>query len=207
MLTYRLAGLLMAAATLLAAPACNDDDFFIDEEEPTGGGGGGGGGATDDLLRLDGPNTTGPEVAGGLHRFGVQFFPEDLADFDGRALTGAQIFIGEVPTSLLIEVWRGGETVPGGLPVASVQVSSGIDDIALNDFAFDAPVVITDDDFLWITAEVEVPGGVGRPIGCDAGPNVEGGDWLWSTDRWEPYLDRTGGRESVNWNIRGIVGE
>ena len=59
---------------------------------------------------------------------------------------------------------------------------------------------------LWISLAI-THSDVQQSIGCDAGPNKSGGDWLFKSadGLWDTYLDRTG--ESVNWNIRGIVSE
>jgi len=47
-----------------------------------------------------------------------------------------------------------------------------------------------------------------QTIGCDAGPNSTGGDWLYqeSDGRWLTFQQRTT-TESINWNIRGFVSE
>lgn len=178
-----MARLLALALCALALVACEDDDAPVEN-----------------VLALDGPNLTGPILAAGTHRFAVQFFPEDLDPFAGQNLVTARIFVGQAPESMRISVHTGGTTAPG-IEEASLNVSSFGNVGRFIDYDI-GPVAIDPNDFLWIVAEVELAQSQ-QSIGCDAGPAVEGGDWLWSGDRYEPYVDRTS--ESVNWNIRGVV--
>ena len=179
-----MARLLALAFCALALVACEDDDAPVE-----------------DVLSLDGPNLTGPILAAGTHRFAVQFFPEDLDPFAGRNLATARVFVGRAPESMRVSVHEGGTTAPG-IELTALNVTSFGATQRFVDYRLPDLVEIDPNDFLWIVAEVELAEDQ-QSIGCDAGPAVEGGDWLWSGDRYEPYVDRTS--ESVNWNIRGVV--
>lgn len=175
------------AIAALSLVACEDDDLAD------------AGGA--DVLNLDGPNVTGPVLDEGSHRFAVQFDPQDIEPFEGRSLDAVRVYVGEAPASMRLSVHEGGETVPGR-ELTAVNVSSFGEVRRFVDYRLGDAVPLTSDDFLWIVAEVELPG-TQRSIGCDAGPATDGGDWLWSGDRYLTFEARTG--ESVNWNIRGLV--
>jgi len=168
--------------------ACEDDDF--EDEQPRVA-----------ILNLDGPNVTGPIVAAGTHRFGVQFYEEDLEGLDGRELTAIRVFVGLSPVSMRLSVHAGGDVVPGQ-ELSALNILGDITERSFVDYELVTPVTISDDDVLWLVAEVELDREQ-QVIGCDAGPAVEGGDWLWSGDRWLTYRERTS--ESINWNIRGVV--
>lgn len=181
--------ILLLAFVLPVMSSCEDDDP-ID--------------ASPNELRLDGPNLTGPILDAGTHRFGVRFSQTELQPFDGRELTGIRIFIGSSMRSLYMSANQGGDRVPG-MELEAVQAATPIPGSpAFYDYEFVRPVIIDASQPLWLMAEVELERSQ-QSIGCDAGPAVPGGDWLWSGDRWLDYRERTGGRESVNWNIRGIL--
>lgn len=176
--------LIAFALCALAFVACEDDDA-----------------PAEDILALDGPNLTGPILEAGTHRFAVQFNPEDLDPFAGQNLESARIFIGRAPTSMRISVHAGGTSAPG-VELTALSVTSFGNTQRFIDYRLPDLVPIVPDDVLWIVAEVELAEDQ-QSIGCDAGPAVEGGDWLWSGDRYIPYSERT--PESVNWNIRGVI--
>lgn len=190
--------LLFAFVTALSSTACIEDDPISFDEPPLPPT------ATQDELRLDGDNFTAPRLGAGVHRFAVRFAEGDLIDFDGRELVGMAIFLapGATPDYLELRVFAGGEGQPGReLAVFDAPVPSQLGRFV--EYGFDEPIVIGSDEALWLEAEVDLPTAQ-QTIGCDEpGSGVEGGDWLWSEDRWEPFSERT--PENVNWNIRGIV--
>ena len=190
----RLFALLLIVAT---ATACNDDDFFDEVEPPPPP-------PTSQFveLNLDGPNDSGPLLTEGQHRLGVQFIQSDLTPFVGRELVGISVYIGQAPASMRLSVSSGGAVVPGIELLGFDTDLSNVTERGFYDYLFDTPLVLDYEDVLWLVAEIELDA-TQQSIGCDAGPAVEGGDWLWSSDRWLTYRERT--NESVNWNIRGLV--
>ncbi len=173
---------------LFTFSACQDDDTDFDDNRVT-------------ELKLDKPNASGPILAAGQHRFAVRFTESDLRAVNGKELVGFRVFVGRAPASLELIAYDEGEVVPfneiGALRAASPIASGGF-----FDYEFARPLVINADKPLWLVAEVTLDQQQ-QSIGCDAGPAVFGGDWLWSEDSWQTYRERT--RESVNWNIRGLV--
>lgn len=178
--------MLLLVFTALSLVACQDDDDL------QGAG---------NVLNLDGPNVTGPILEAGTHRFAVQFYEEDLDPFAGQSLGGLRIFVGQAPASMRLSVYRGGEASPSR-EVTALNVTSFGQVRRFIDYRLPDLVPIDPGTFLWVEAEVELLEAQ-QSIGCDDGPAIEGGDWLWSGDRYIPYIERTG--ESVNWNIRGLV--
>jgi len=178
MKTYKIA---LIAAAILMAFACRKD-------------------TVNDLLQLDGENFTGPLLGAGFHETAVRFSPDITRPFTGKQLGAVLWYTGPRAANTEIRIYGPGAGSGPGALLYSKDVTSLARPFAWNEVELDAPVAITGEE-LWIgIAFVHIESG--QTIGCDAGPNRPGGDWLFSTDaQWRTYTDRTG--ESVNWNIRG----
>ncbi len=157
----------------------------------------------DDPLSYDSGNVTGPVLPAGIHEFAVRFTEDELCGHLGNSLSTVQFFIGQAPSLAEVVIYGdGGDSRPGAELYAqnvtnAIQIREWTNHLIVN------PIEITGED-LWIAirvAHVDVQ----NSVGCDNGPNQEGGDWLLRADdgRWLPFTQRTS--ESVNWNIRGIV--
>jgi len=64
---------------------------------------------------------------------------------------------------------------------------------------------------LWISIEAAHIQTI-RSVGCDTGPAVSNGDWIYASavGEWQTFRDyttNTGNPVNINWNIRGIVVE
>ena len=185
--------LLLALFAVLSFAACIEDDPIEFEEPPVTN--------VETELRLDGPNLTGPILAAGVHRFGVRFSEDELEGYGGRDLIGVKVFVGVQPEYLDLIAYAGGDQAPGReLGVILAEVNRTGDFL---EYTFEEPIRIDAAEPLWLVAEVELPQRQ-QSIGCDAGPRVAGGDWLWSGDEWLPFGERVPG-ESINWNLRGLV--
>ena len=44
-----------------------------------------------------------------------------------------------------------------------------------------------------------------QAMGCDAGPSISGGDWMWqeSDGEWQTFRERS--TDNINWNIRASM--
>ena len=157
--------------------------------------------AAEGVIQLDGPNQISPFLEAGVHRFAVRFDEATLGAYAGGNLRAARIFIGVPPDYMRVSVHAGGTTAPG-LEQTALEVTGFADQRGFVDYRLPSPVPIVGDEALWIVAEVDLPA-TQQSIGCDAGPAVPGGDWLWSGDEYLTFPERTG--ESVNWNIRGVI--
>ena len=189
--------LLFSLLATLSFTACVEDDpiDFDDPPEPP---------VVVNELSKDGDNFTAPRLPPGQHRFAVRFSESELLDFDGRELTGVSIFVapGATPEYIDVRVLQGGDTQPGReVTIAGEDTPRDLGQFIT--YTFDEPVAIDAEEPLWLEAEVQIATAQ-QTIGCDAGPRVPGGDWLWSEDRYLPFAERAPG-ESVNWNIRGVL--
>ena len=113
--------------------------------------------------------------------------------------------MGAKPQSAEIRIYgEGSPSFPGTLLYAAV-VTDQIRTLQWNEHTLSTPVDMTGDD-LWISVAL-THASEQQSIGCDSGPNVANGDWLFQSadGQWDTYRNRTG--ESVNWNIRGKISE
>lgn len=156
----------------------------------------------DSFLQLDGDNATGPLLDAGQHETAVRFTADRTRQFNGRQLTEVHWYTGPRPAATQVKVYGPGPgNAPGSL-LYSKDVSSSVRPFNWNVHRLDTPIEITGQE-LWI-AIAFTHAERGQTIGCDAGPNRIGGDWLFTLDnQWRTYIQRTG--ESINWNIRGKV--
>jgi len=176
---------------LLSFSACEKD-------EPNVGPGG------TELLRLDGDNSTSPILPAGFYEHAVKFPTSLTSLYDGDLLTGVQVHMYDVPSTVEIVVYTAGTSanIPGSLLYEGTV--SGLTPNAVNDILFETQdqILIGRSD-LWISVAYSTSGG-SQVIGCDAGPRVPNGDYLLDNTTWTTFQDFTG-TESINWNIRGIV--
>ena len=187
--------LFFALLASLSFMACNNDDDDNPTPEPS-----------ENELRYDGPNATGPVLGAGTYEAAVRFPASYLDAYQGRSIDAIAFFLGELPASCIEKVYEG--TTAGNEPqneIYSFDVTSGIEAPRLNRLTLSDPIPVADED-LWLSI-VFVHNGQQQSIGCDAGPNQPNGDWLYDSNdsQWLPYTDRT--PESINWNIRGELTE
>ena len=177
---------------LLAFSACQKND-----EPPVPSG--------ENVLNYDGPNATGPLLAAGEYEAAARFPAVETSPYEGKPLTEVTWFMGILPSSCKVRIYGPGSGDEPGQLLYSADVTDRVQVPAWNTHELRDPILIEGQE-LWISIAFTHPAQQ-QSIGCDSGPNVAGGDWLFSSNdnRWRTYVQRTG--ESVNWNIRGIVGE
>ncbi len=156
------------------------------------------------LLQLDGENATGPLLSAGPHETAVRFSPDLTGKFEGKTLSSVLWYTGPRAASTEVRIYGPGIGNQPGTLLYSKDVSSSVRPFSWNEHTLTTPIPINGEE-LWIGIAF-VHAEEGQTIGCDAGPNRSGGDWLFSTDNeWRTYLTRTG--ESINWNIRGKISD
>ena len=171
--------------------ACNNND----DDGPT----------TENTLRYDGDNATGPLLAAGVHEAAARFPASVLSEFVGRNLSSISCFIGNVPQNIKVKVYAEGTFDQPGALLFSADITGSVAAPSWNEIPLSNPIEILDED-LWISVEV-THAQTQQSIGCDNGPADANGDWLFSDsdNDWIRYTQRTG--ESVNWNIRGTISD
>jgi hypothetical protein len=160
--------------------------------------------AEENLLHYDCPNSTGPLLDAGNHELAILLPASTMVDYVGKKLTEIQIFAGILPQACKVRVYGNGTATEPGSLLYEADVQNKLQVPAWNFHQISPPVALNGND-IWISVFV-THANRQQSIGCDTGPNREGGDWLLSSadQQWRTYRQRTG--ESVNWNIRGVVG-
>ena len=176
--------------------ACNNDNNNPPQAPP---------GPTENAIFLDGENSTAPFLPIGYNEAAVRFIPQDTEPYKGKNLDKVAFFIYGIPQTVEIRIYGPGTaTTPGALLYSGFER----DNLASNTWSehvLSEDLEITGED-LWVAIGLSHTVSM-QSIGCDAGPNVEGADWLVieSDNQWITYGERTS--ESVNWNIRAIASE
>ncbi len=154
----------------------------------------------------DGPNLTGPLLEVGYHEAAARFTSNETNAYAGKQLTSISFFMGVVPQKVEVIIYGEGSDSSPGAELYRANVTAGIQVPDWNEHIFSTPIDITGDD-LWLSIGLTHDQRT-QSIGCDAGPKVAGGDWLFhlADNKWDPFSVWIPG-ESVNWNIRGKVSE
>ena len=154
-------------------------------------------------LRYDGPNFNAPLLEADTYEAAARF-PESITrDFVGQRLTQVSYYMAGVPQQTTLRIYSGGTSTEPGTVVYEAALTGEVSQNSFSAHVLDTPLEITGED-LWLSIRFRTNRTL-QTIGCDEGPNTNGGDWLYREDdgRWLTFSQRTG--ESINWNIRGVV--
>lgn len=155
-------------------------------------------------LRRDGDNNTAPQFDPGKIIFGVRFASGITNEFTGQNLTEVNFHILNSPSRCIVKVYAEGSQNEPGAELYSKDVTASLNPGEWNAHVLDTPIEVTGDD-LWLAIEV-THGTALQTVGCDFGPAVPGGDWVFpeTETNWLTFRNLTT-TESINWNIRGQV--
>jgi len=156
------------------------------------------------VFRLDGDNQTSPLLPNDTYEAAARFTESVTGQYIGRNLTEVSYYMAGTPQQTTLIIYSGGTDEPGSV-IYQASLTGNISQNSFNSHVLTEPLPITGEP-LWISIKMRQNRTL-QTIGCDAGPNSAGGDWLYqeSDGRWLTFGQRTG--ESINWNIRGFVSE
>jgi hypothetical protein len=154
-------------------------------------------------LHYDSANANSPNLPGATYQAAARFPAAQTAALAGGALIEVEFYISSLPTNATLKVYDEGTSASPGTLLYAAPVAASLTPPSWTTHVLTAPVVVSGGD-LWIAIEFTHPLAQ-RVIGCDSGPAVPDGDWLYSSSdgMWIPFSQRFA--VSVNWNIRGIV--
>ncbi len=157
-------------------------------------------------LRLDGDNETAPTLPVDTYEAAARFSESVVSPFIGQNLTEVSYYMVSTPQQTTLRIYSGGTEAEPGQIVYEESLTGTITTNSFNSHVLSEPLPITGEP-LWISIRIRQNRTL-QTIGCDAGPNSPGGDWLYqeSDGRWLTFGQRTS-TESINWNIRGFVSE
>lgn len=174
--------------SLLLSTACKDDSRDLEV-----------------ALRYDGDNFNAPLLEADLYEAAARFPASVTGNYTGRNLTEVEYYMAGTPQQTILRVYGPGTDDEPGTILYESALSGDISQNSFNTHVLDTPVAITGEE-LWISIRFRNNRTL-QTIGCDPGPRVPNGDFLYqeSDGRWLSFAQRTG--ESINWNIRGVVTE
>lgn len=174
---------------MLLFAACGDDERTVESS-----------------LRYDGDNVTAPLLPPDTYETAARFPANVTNGYTGQKLTQVSYYVAETPLQTTLRIYSGGTSSTPGQIVYEATLTGTITQNAFNAHVLSTPLDITGED-LWLSIRFRLNRGV-QSIGCDAGPGDVNGDWMYqeSTGEWTSFNAFSGG-ESINWNIRGVVGE
>ena len=157
-------------------------------------------------LHLDGVNATAPTFEPGVHNCAVRFSAGVTSGFFGKDLEEIEFYLADVPNQINVQVFaEGSRTEPGDL-LYEEDITNEVNPDSWNLHTLSSKIPIVGED-IWVAFEISQLSRIAT-IGCDSGPAVPDGDWVFTseTNRWETFRELTG-TESINWNIRANVSE
>ncbi|MCI0697430.1 hypothetical protein L0337_36160 [candidate division KSB1 bacterium] len=154
-------------------------------------------------LHYDRDNLSSPSLAAGQYEAAARFTNAQIGNLVGREVIEVHYYIADKPESCRVKIYGPqSASLPGSL-LYSAEVTTGTQAKQWNIHKLTQPVRLTGND-LWIS--LEFAHSIRQAtVGCDPGPAVKDGDWLYATSdhAWTPLSQRTS--ISINWNIRGVV--
>ncbi len=157
------------------------------------------------VLRYDGENFNAPLLQEDIYEAAARFPASITDDYVGQELTQVSYYMASIPLQTSLRIYSGGTENSPGTIVYEADLTGNISQNSFNAHVLTTPLEITGED-LWLSIRFRNNRTL-QMIGCDPGPAVSNGDWLYqeSDEQWIPFSQRT--PESINWNIRGILTE
>ena len=154
-------------------------------------------------LNLDGPNEDSPSLPPATYEAAVRFVSGSLQNYIDDRLVEVDFYVQEVPDACEVVIYRSNGGSEPFSTIHTANVISGLNANSWNTYVLTTPITISNED-IWIAIRF-THSNTARTIGCDPGPAVPNGDWLYDSNdtSWIPLSVRT--PISINWNIRGIV--
>ena len=182
---------LFLIVALVLATGCKDDD-----DQPA-----------INQLSYDGPNIQAPLFDPGLHEAAARFNSDYLQNYQGRFIEAIEFYIQDRPDVCEIVIYSGGDLSGPANVLYEIDITNDIDADSWNQHVLADAIEITGED-LWIAVAV-TSSTPKRIIGCDAGPTIFNGDWLYTEldGDWASFFNRTNQSISINWNIRALLSE
>lgn len=155
-------------------------------------------------LRYDGDNLSAPTLAAGGYEAGARFTGVQIGNRVGKHLTEVSYYISTPAEVCSVMVYGAFDATKPGTRLYAADVTSQVQDHQWNTHTLSQPIALTGED-VWVC--LQFSNSVSRAtLGCDPGPAVTDGDWLYATSdaTWAPLNQRFG--ISINWNIHATIG-
>jgi len=141
-----------------------------------------------------------PTLNGGTYEAAARYTPAKIGNLVGKTIKEIHYFIADKPDSIKIKLYGPlNATTPGNL-LYSADVTSSVEGNKWNAHTLTQALMLNNED-IWLSIQFKMAGSR-RTVGCDPGPAITDGDWLYSSQdgQWTPFNTRSG--TSINWTIR-----
>lgn len=158
------------------------------------------------VLNYDSENVTAPTLGRGIHEFAIRFPSLITRNVRDRNIQQVSFYLYEIPEFVYLNISPDlTPSLPGD--ILYTQELTNLTANSWNTIDLNQPYRL-DGNPIWIGIEVSIDNDLQQTVGCDAGPADPNGNWLYDeeTRQWETFEIRTNQNESVNWNIRMVVG-
>lgn len=152
------------------------------------------------LLYYGGNQADAPTLDAGNYEAAARFTPVKIGTLVGKTIKEIRYFILLKPDSIKVKLYGPlNETAPGNL-LYSADVTGAAETSKWNTHTLTQAITLKNED-IWLSIEFKLSGSR-KTIGCDPGPAIIDGDWLYNAmdSKWTPFNKRTG--TSINWTIR-----
>jgi len=152
------------------------------------------------LLYYGGDYQDAPTIDAGAYEAAARFTPAKIDILVGKTIKEIVFFIIQKPDSIKLKLYGPlNEKTPGNL-LYSADVTSTAEPSKWNVHTLTQPVVLKNED-IWLSIEFKLTSSR-KTVGCDPGPAIIDGDWLYSSadSQWIAFNKRTG--TSINWTLR-----
>lgn len=156
-------------------------------------------------LNHDTGNVTAPNIAEGTYEALTRFTATETTPFQGRSLEEINFYIKDLPNRCEVIVYGAGTATAPGTLLYTENVTTSLVGDSWNNHSLSTPIELDGDD-IWFGVRL-VHTESTESIGCDAGPAVVNGDWIYPFDlaAWQTLRAYTSDAVDINWNIRGQV--
>ena len=144
-----------------------------------------------------------PTLDPGLYEAAARFTPTKIGNLVGKTIKEIHFFIIEKPDSIKLKLYGPSNdstgTAPGDL-LYSADITESAKSHRWNAHILTQAVTLKNED-MWLSIEFKLSD-YRKTIGCDPGPALPDGDWLYSSfdGKWTPFNIRNG--TSINWTVR-----
>jgi hypothetical protein len=155
------------------------------------------------LLQHDQDQDSSPNLPAGRYEAAARFTRAQIGARVGRTLSEIQFYIADKPATCTLKIYsEQSASAPGSL-LYSADVTATTQANSWNVHQLTQAITLPRND-IWISIEFSHAAWQAT-IGCDPGPAVQDGDWLFaaSDSQWQTLRQRT--TIDINWNIRGVV--
>jgi hypothetical protein len=152
------------------------------------------------LLYYGGDQVDAPTLDAGNYQAAARFTPTKIGNLVGKTIKEIHYFILGKPDSIKVKLYGPlDEKTPGGLLYSADVTDSAVSN-RWNFHTLKQSITLKNED-IWLSIEFKLMSSR-KTVGCDPGPALPDGDWLYSSsdNQWTPFNKRTG--TSINWTIR-----